>query len=123
MIISITNQSKNFYTHLGKVFGSREIERLTNDRFYDDDDKTWYLYYNKGVPDTFVSVKGKVIKNIWSESEKHLIEVLKHIKAIVKESLVTKHFKECYEKANYKIIENGSKNFIKIEGDYIEEKN
>ena len=120
MIIPITNKSKNFYAHLGEVFGSRKVQNLTNDRFYDDDNKTWYLYYDRGAPDTFVSVKDRVIKNIWTENEKHLVEVLKDIKLYVKESLVTNHFKSCYEDAEYTIIENGSKNFIKIVGDYVE---
>lgn len=123
MIISITNKSKNFYAHTGKIFGSREVQRLTNDRFYDDDEKIWHVYYNKGVPDTFVSVKDNVIKNIWTENEKHLVEVLKDIKLDIKESFVTKYFKECYEKADYTIIENGSKNFIKIVGDYVDKEN
>lgn len=123
MIMPITNKSKNFYAHLGKVFGSRKIQSLTNDRFYDDDNKTWYLYYNKGIPDTFVSVKDHAIKNTWAENENHLVEVLKDIKADVGESLVTKHFIKCYEDADYTIIENGSKNFMKIVGDYIDKDN
>lgn len=120
MIIPITNKSKNFYSHLGKVFGSREIEKLTSDRFYDDDSKTWYLYYKSGAPDTFVSLKDNVIKNIWSENEKHLIEVLKEIKKEVRASIVTDYFKDYYIKAGYKIVEKTYKNFVKIRGDYNE---
>lgn len=116
MIIKIDNTSKNFYAHLGKVFGSREVERLTGDRIYDDDNKEWYLYYKNGVPNTFVSIKNNVIKNIWGYEEKYIIEVLEHIKPIVKESIVTKYFKELYIKAGYEILDESSKNFIKIRG-------
>lgn len=123
MIIPITNQSKNFYAHLGKIFGSREVQRKTGDRFYDDDNKVWYLYYNKGVPDTFVSIKDNTIKNVWGEDHFHLVEVLKEVKAKVGESIVPKCFLEEYKDAEYTIVENGSKNFIKIVGDYIDKEN
>lgn len=121
MIIPITNESKNFYLHLGKIFGSREVQRVTNDRVYDDDDKVWYLYYDKGVPNTFVSVENNVIKSVWTENEKHLVEVLKEIRLQIRESIVTKHFTDCYLEAGYTITDNGSKNFLKIVGEYIEE--
>ena len=61
MILKLTNKSKNFYAHLGRVFGSREVQRVTGDRFYDDDDKVWFIYYNRGNPDTFVSVQKNTI--------------------------------------------------------------
>lgn len=118
MIIPITNQSKNFYHHLGKIFGSRDVERLTGDRIYDDDDKVWYLYYNKGIPDTFISVKDNVIKNIWGYEDENIVEVLKHIRKDIKESIVTKHFKKLYIQAGYKITEDYTKKYIKIRGDY-----
>lgn len=120
MIIPITNQSKNFYAHLGKVFGSREVERVTGDRIYDDDGKIWYLYYNRGVPDTFISVKDNIIKNIWGYEDKHILIVLKHIKKDIKESVVTKYYKDLYIEAGYTITEDYTKNYIKIRGDYIE---
>lgn len=120
MIIPINNKSKNFYAHLGKVFGSREVQRQTGDRFYDDDEKMWYLYYNRGTPDTFVSVRGNVIKNIWGKDPSHLVEVLRGIKGEIGESLVPKCFLEEYKEAEYTIIDNGTKNFVKIVGDYVE---
>lgn len=77
MILKLTNKSKNFYAHLGNVFGSREIERITGDRFYDDDEKIWYIYYDKGNPVSFVSIKNNVIKNVWSDNEELLTRTLK----------------------------------------------
>jgi len=118
MIIQITNKSKNFYAHLGKVFGSREVQRATGDRFYDDDDKTWFIYYDKGNPAAFVSIQDNVIKNVWSENRDLLVSVLKEVnkKVSVSESIVPVVFKDEYEKAGYSYIGNGFKNFIKIRG-------
>lgn len=122
MIIQINNKSKNFYAHLGQVFGSREVERITSDRIYDDEDKVWFLYYKRGVPDTFVSIKDDAIKNVWTYDEKHLIEVLKEIrkKVSVKDSIVAKYFSDAYTKAGFKILDEKGKNFLVIRGDEIE---
>lgn len=119
MVITLTNKSKNFYAHLGKVFGSREVQRVTGDRFYDDDDKIWYIYYNKGVPDTFVSVQSNKIKNVWTENRKHLVEVLREIlkKETIKASVVPAVFKEQYMTAGFIELDSGFKNFIKIRGE------
>lgn len=115
MIIKLTNKSKNFYSHLGRIFGSREVERKTGDRFYDDDEKVWYLYYNRGNPDTFVSVKNDVIKNVWAENREHLVEVLKKIiqEINVKECVVPSLFKEEYVAVGF-VVEENSKQFVKI---------
>lgn len=121
MILKLTNKSKNFYAHIGKVFGSRKVEQITSDRFYDDDDKVWYIFFRRGsgVPDTFVSVRQNKIKNVWTENSDHLVEVLKKILKDwpIKESVVPAVFKEEYEAAGFDVIGNGYKNFIKIRGD------
>ncbi|MGG3987666.1 hypothetical protein [Bacillus smithii] len=119
MILKLTNKSKNFYANLGKVFGSREVQKITGDRFYDDDNKIWYVYYSRGNPDTFVSVQSDKIKNVWTEHKNHLIEVLNQInKEIdVMESVVPAVFKDEYEKAGFLILGNGYKNFIRIRGE------
>lgn len=121
MIIKLTNKSKNFYAHLGKVFGSREIEKTTNDRFYDDDNKAWYIYFNRGNPTSFVSIVDSVIKNVWTTERTHLIQVLKKIKDVtdVKTSIITGYFKDEYVEAGY-IIESKSKNFIKVRSGKVE---
>lgn len=121
MIIKITNKSKNFYAHLGRVFGSREIERLTNDKAYDDDGKDWYVYYKRGTPVVFVSVIDGVIKNVWGEDRKRLVDVLKKIKTDlpIKNSVVTKYFEDEYIKAGF-TVENKSRNFINIRSGEIE---
>lgn len=119
MILKLTNKSKNFYAHLGRVFGSREVQRVTGDRFYDDDDKVWYLYYDKGDPVAFVSVQNNVIKNVWSEKTDLLIKTLKEVnkKETIRESVVPQVFKDAYKDAGFEFISNGYKNFIKVRGD------
>jgi len=116
MIIPITHTSKNFYAHLGPIFGSRKVEKMTGDRFYDDDDKIWYLYYDKGVPDTFVGILNNVIKNVWTEKPEHLILVFKDInkKMTIKESIVPSLFNDIYIKSGYELVDHDYKNFLKI---------
>lgn len=116
MIIPITNQSKNFYVHLGKIFGSREIERLTGDRIYDDDSKTWFVYFKGASPVAFVSVKDEFIKNIWAYDNKCLQKVLEKLKGEVKESIVTRYFIDIYKKSGYEVKEY-SVNYVKIRGE------
>lgn len=119
MIIKITNKSKNFYSHLGPVFGSRKVQRVTGDRFYDDEGKFWYIYYDKGVPTAFVAVMNNIIKNVWSDDLELLKQTLHEVykKETIKTSTVPAVFKDVYNDAGFTIIENGSKNFIKIKGD------
>lgn len=122
MILKLNNKSKNFYDYLGPIFGSREVERTTNDRFYDDDDKEWYIFFDKSKPKGFISVKNYVIKNVWGYKDdyilKTLIKINKNIK--VKESVVTKHFLNLYIKSRFKIIGEKGKNFVIIRSDKIE---
>ena len=43
MIIKMTNKDEKFYEYMGRLFGSRLVEKQTNDRIYDDDSKEWYI--------------------------------------------------------------------------------
>ncbi|MFB7302639.1 hypothetical protein [Heyndrickxia sporothermodurans] len=94
------------------------MQRITGDRFYDDDDKKWYIYYDKGNPMSFVGVLNGVIKNVWGEDKGCLIEVLKEVnkKESIQESVVPVVFQKEYEVAGFDIIGNGYKNFIRIRG-------
>ncbi len=65
---------------MGKFFGSRLIQKQTNDRIYDDDDKVWYIYLEENKVMAFVSVNKNIIKNIYTTKEKYLEEILKEIK-------------------------------------------
>lgn len=118
MVIQLTNKSNNFYAHLGPIFGSRKVQKMTGDRFYDDDEKVWFIYFNRGTPTAFVSVEDNVIKNVWSEQENYLVAVLKEVnsKVTVEESVVPIIFQKSYQAAGFTQLEGKSKNFIKIRG-------
>lgn len=122
MIIKITNKEENFYQCMGKFFGSRLIEKQTNDRIYDDDNKEWYLYLDKEKVMAFVSISKNVIKNIYTTKDKYLVEILEKIKKenMITYSIVTNTYTDIYEKCGFQINKNQDyKNFVSI---YMEEK-
>lgn len=122
MIKKITNKEENFYQYMGKIFGSRSIERQINDRIYDDDSKEWYVYLKEEKVMALVSISKNVIKNIYTTKEKYLEEILKKVKEEknITYSVVTKSYTEIYQKCGFKISENQEyKNFVTI---YTEEK-
>ncbi len=116
MIIKITNQDENFYQYMGKFFGSRLIERQTNDRIYDDDNKTWYLYLEEGKVKGFVSICKNIIKNIYATKEEYLIEILHEIQKenVIIDSIVTNYYSETYQKCGFEIKNQSYKNFVTI---------
>lgn len=117
MIIKMTNQDDKFYSYMGKFFGSRLVERQTNDRIYDDDSKQWYIYLEEEKVVAFVSMNKNVIKNIYTSKDKYLEEILKKIKKENKitYSIVTNHYTEIYEKCGFEISKNQEyKNFVTI---------
>jgi len=66
---------EDFYSLLGPVFGSREIEKATKDRFYDDPEKVWFLIPGEAV----ASVSGHTIKNFWASTEEAALCVILEI--------------------------------------------
>lgn len=117
MIIKITNKEEKFYQYMGKFFGSRLVERQTNDRIYDDDNKEWYIYLEEEKVMAFVSISKNVIKNIYAIKEKYLEEILKEISKNnnITDSIVTNYYAELYEKCGFKINkEQEYKNFVTI---------
>ena len=120
MIIKMDNKSKNFYSIMGKFFGSRIVENETNDRIYDDNSKEWYVYFDNNTPVAFVSINSGVIKNVYSIKDEFLIELLQYItKEIdIKDSIVTKAYVNAYESSGLVTSGNDSyKNFVKIRSD------
>lgn len=119
-IVEMENSDENFYKFLGPVFGSREVQRVTGDRFYDDPGKKWYFEIGSlGEVVAVVSVKDNVIKNVYASDNKALLKIMKGIHADIKESKVPVIYKEVYENAGY-IIEKDEylKRFIKIRGGF-----
>lgn len=117
MLIKMTNKEEKFYQYMGRIFGSRLIERQTNDRIYDDDGKEWYIYLEEEKVMAFVSISKNVIKNIYTTKEKYLENILKEIRKQnnITYSIVTKSYTEVYEKCGFKISKNQDyKNFITI---------
>ena len=124
MISKMDNKSKDFYSIMGKFFGSRIVENETNDRIYDDNKKEWYVYFDNNNPVAFVSIVSGVIKNVYSIKDEFLIELLKYIskETNIKDSIVTKAYKNAYESSG--LVTGGDdeyKNFIRIRSDAINE--
>lgn len=117
MIIKMTNKEEKFYQYMGKMFGSRLVERQVNDRIYDDDNKEWYIYLEEEKVMAFVSISNNVIKNIYTTREKYLEEILKQVKKEnnIAQSIVTNSYTDIYEKCGFKINDNQLyKNFVSI---------
>ena len=116
MIIKMTNKDEKFYEYMGRLFGSRLVEKQTNDRIYDDDNKQWYLYLENEKVKGFVSVCKNVIKNIYTIKEEYLIEILKQIIAEreITDSIVTNCYSEIYEMCGFQIKNQAYKNFVTI---------
>lgn len=113
----MTNKEEKFYQHMGKFFGSRLIEKQTNDRIYDDDNKEWYIYLEEDRVMAFVSISRNIMKNVYTTKEKYLEEILKVIRkdTHITYSIVTSYYKEIYEKCGFKVSKNQDyKNFITI---------
>ncbi len=117
MVVKITNKDEKFYQYMGKIFGSRLIEKQTNDRIYDDDSKEWYIYIEEERAMAFVSISKNIIKNVYTTKEKYLEEILEEIKKEnnITYSIVTSYYKEIYEKCGFKVSQNQEyKNFVTI---------
>lgn len=120
MITKMDNKSENFYSIMGKFFGSRIVENETNDRIYDDNKKEWYIYFDNNNPVAFVSIVSGVIKNVYSIKDEFLIELLQHIskEISIQDSIVTKAYSNAYEASGLIISGNNEyKNFIRIRSD------
>lgn len=120
MIKKMTNKDSNFYKYMGEIFGSREIQRETSDRFYDDDGKEWFLYMELGVTLSVVSVKENVIKNVYSCERNSLISILKQIYPDISSGIVPKIYENSYIDAGYTVSESNV-NFVKIKGGLLNE--
>jgi len=117
MVVKMNNKNEKFYEYMGKMFGSRLIQNQTNDRIYDDDNKTWYISLEENKTIAFASVSNGVIKNIYTTKSKHLEEILKTIKKEnqISSSTVTNLYEDSYKKAGYKIEKTDNlKNFLII---------
>ena len=117
MIVKMNNKDEKFYQYMGKVFGSRIIQNQTNDRIYDDDNKTWYLNIEEEIVLAFISVANNTIKNVYTIKDKNIEELLKAVKEEnkINFSTVTNRYVDAYKKTGYKVQQTDNlKNFIVI---------
>ena len=117
MIVKMTNKDEKFYQYMGKFFGSRLVERQTNDRIYDDNNKEWYIYLEKEKPVAFVSIYKNVIKNVYTLKDEYLEEILLKLSKEVKvnASVVTNIYTKIYQRCGYEIeVNEAYKNFVTI---------
>lgn len=117
MILKTNNKCEDFYKYMGKFFGSRVVERQTNDRIYDDNNKDWYIYVEEDRVVAFISISNNIIKNIYTLKEEYLEELLNQIKKEnkISASIVTNAYSKIYIKCGFEIDEKHSyKNFVTI---------
>lgn len=113
----IKNTDTAFYDIIGPVFGSRKIQRVTKDRFYDDDEKEWIVQLDSNKNIVYViSVTDGIIKNIYSESPEATTDALKEIYNEISYGVVPVVYKALYISAGYGIEESEMVNFVRIIG-------
>ncbi len=122
MIKRMKNSDRGFYGYMGKIFGSRKVQRDTGDRFYDDDEKEWIMDIRNGSVASVISIKGFVIKNVYADDIFSLIDILKIIHPDVIGGIVPSAYREAYASADYKIVEE-KKKFLEIKGGIFDERN
>lgn len=121
MILKMSNKDANFYSYMGKFFGSRIVQTETKDRIYDDRNKKWYIYVDKdNKPYGFISVCDSVIKNIYSSNDLYLKELLSELKKdfTIQPSIVTKLYENVYIDCGLSVTSlDNYKHFVMIRGD------
>lgn len=114
----ITNQHKDFYKIMGPIFGSRAIEKITGDRFYDDDEKIWYLHFNsEGKVDVYISLKKNIIKNVFAFESDILVEVLVSITTDISKSVIPVIYENAFVLAGYTVVERKKRFVAVVKGD------
>lgn len=120
MIKRMKNSDPGFYGYMGKIFGSRQVQRDTADRFYDDDEKEWIAEIKNKSVVSVVSIKNSRISNVYTEDIFNLIDILKSIHGEISDGTVPAIYREAYTAAEYKII-GEKKNFLIIKGGDVNE--
>ena len=115
MLKRMKNTDPGFYGYMGKIFGSRRVQRDTSDRFYDDDEKEWIAEIKNKSVAAVVSVKNDKISNVYADDIFALIEILKSISGEITEGIVPIAYREAYTAAGYQIT-GEKKNFLTIKG-------
>lgn len=115
MVKRMKNIDPGFYGYMGKIFGSRRVQRDTADRFYDDDDKEWIMDVTEKTVNAVISVARSKIKNVYAEDVFSLTAILEKVYPEVSDGIVPIIYREAYIEAGYRIVEE-KKNFMSIRG-------
>ena len=115
MIKRMCNKTTGFYGYMGKIFGSRKVQRDTGDRFYDDDGKEWVLDIQNRNVISAVSIKDSVMKNVSAQDIFSLVDVLKFVYPEVSTGTVPIVYREAYASSGYTVTEE-KKNFLVVKG-------
>lgn len=119
--MKMSRKDPDFYSVMGPVFGSREIQRKTGDRFFDDDNKEWHVFTDlHGNVTTVLSVSKNLIKNVYANDMDCLFLLLKDIYPEIKSGIVPIIYTEVFKSAGYRVSES-SKNFIQVTGGFSDE--
>lgn len=112
----LNRTNPDFYSVLGPVFGSRLIERVTKDKFYDDEDKDWYV--GEGTGDNLeyvISIKDHDIKNLYIQNENAAGSALSLLLDEVSGGILPDKYAEVLGEAGF-TISPYSENFVSIAG-------
>ena len=111
MVKVLKRGDADFYALLGPVFGSREIEKITRDRFYDDTGKIWYVVCGKGA----ASVLGSTIKNFYADESGTARELLDKIKEkhTRLDGIVPRIYQADFESAGFSVLQY-KRNFMEV---------
>lgn len=111
-VVRLNRANEDFYAQMGPVFGSRHIEKETNDRFYDDAGKQWYLITGRGA----ASVMGVTIKNFWADSPEAAAALIDAMRVDAVEALcgvIPRRHRTVFEAAGFSCLEH-RRNFMEV---------
>ena len=118
-VLKLNNKDDNFYSYMGKFFGSRVVQNKINDRIYDDANKEWYILLENKKSVGFISITDNTIKNIYAIKEEQLEYLLDKVKKDIKikDSIVPLLYLDIYKKAGLIVLdEKKYKNFVIVKG-------
>lgn len=111
MIQKLNPKDENFYALMGPFFGSRRVEKETRDRFFDDEDKSWYICVGRCA----ASLRQGSIRNFWAIDEEAadelicaLLEERDHLSGIVPD-----RYENSFRKARF-LTHGYRRNFIEV---------
>lgn len=109
-IRKMTREDSDFYYVLGPVFGSRSIEHITHDRFYDDPEKVWYVAENAAASMLYHSIRNFYAAN--GAVARELLKAMLSDHSIIS-GIVPNRYQDAFDECGFS-IRIYSKNFIEV---------